>query len=120
MPGKTLVVAIPRRPQFRGGRSWCNHAPPTDYGDRTLIQALKSAHRMLADEGLSPNDVLRDAQAPTSPYHRRLCRLAFLAPQIQAAILEGAQPVGLTLARLMEATLPLAWEDQVRSLLEAS
>ena len=50
---------------------------------------------------------------PASPYHRRLLRLAFLAPNIQRAILAGRQPAGLTLKQLLDQQLPLLWTDQV-------
>jgi hypothetical protein len=55
---------------------------------------------------------LRNASTPKSQYERRLSALAFLAPDIQDAILHGRQPAGLTLGRLMEMELPLAWTDQ--------
>jgi len=41
---------------------------------------------------------------------------AFLAPDIQRAILEGRQPAGLTAAQLMNAGIPLAWADQRKAL----
>jgi site-specific DNA recombinase len=49
------------------------------------------------------------AAIPTSPYHRRLLRLAFLAPDLQRAILAGRQPAGLTL----DQRLPPLWTDQI-------
>jgi hypothetical protein len=52
--------------------------------------------------------------SPTSPYRRKLVRLAFLAPSIQKAILHGEQPQGLTLAKLMSANIPLDWTEQQR------
>ncbi len=46
-------------------------------------------------------------------YLRTLLRIAFLAPDITAAILAGRQPVGLGENRLMRAThLPLDWAGQ--------
>ena len=50
---------------------------------------------------------------PASPYHRRLLRLAFLAPELQRAILAGRQPVGLTLKQLLDQRLPLLWTEQI-------
>lgn len=41
-----------------------------------------------------------------------LVALACLAPDIVTAIVEGKQPKHLTVARLMNAPLPLAWDDQ--------
>ncbi|MCB1471813.1 MAG: hypothetical protein KDJ68_02695, partial [Rhodobiaceae bacterium] len=51
--------------------------------------------------------------APDTPYRRKLVRLAFLAPQLQSAILAGRQPPGLTLTKLMEADIPASWDAQV-------
>jgi site-specific DNA recombinase len=49
----------------------------------------------------------------TASYATRLVRLAFLAPDIVAAILAGKQPAGLTANKLMADTrLPLDWRDQ--------
>lgn len=43
----------------------------------------------------------------------RILPLAWLAPEIAAAILEGRQPSGLTARRLRELSqLPLDWADQ--------
>ena len=50
-------------------------------------------------------------------YASRLIRLAFLGPEITEAILDGRQPLGLTAARLMQASrLPLEWRAQKRIL----
>lgn len=38
--------------------------------------------------------------------------LAFLAPDIQRSILEGRQPPGLTLKRLISGEIPLNWAEQ--------
>jgi site-specific DNA recombinase len=54
--------------------------------------------------------------SPSTPWRRRLVRLAFLAPDIQRAILDGRQPPGLTLAALLENPLPINWNDQKKSL----
>jgi site-specific DNA recombinase len=48
-------------------------------------------------------------------YASRILRSAFLAPDIVEAILEGRQPVGLTLDKMLD-ELPLDWAKQ-RSLL---
>lgn len=50
--------------------------------------------------------------APTSPYDRNILRLAFLAPDIQRAILEGRQPHHLNLEALKSIKLPLRWSRQ--------
>ena len=52
------------------------------------------------------------ATAPEPRYLLRLAAAAFLAPDIQAAILAGRQPAGLTMKRLIHSPTPLAWADQ--------
>ena len=107
-----LRLVLPLRMQLHGGRSWIvGAAEAPARPDPVLIRALRSAHAMLA----------RDAQGepvleviPTSPYHRRLLPLAFLAPELQRAILAGRQPPALSLKRLLEQPLPLLWSEQLR------
>jgi site-specific DNA recombinase len=45
-------------------------------------------------------------------YIRRLVDLAFLSPELVEAILQGRQPVELTMTRLTEFDLPLDWTEQ--------
>ena len=52
----------------------------------------------------------------TRRYIRRLIGLAFLSPQLVEAILQGRQPVELTVTRLIELDLPLDWTEQHRVL----
>jgi len=53
----------------------------------------------------------------TDRYVRRLLDLAFLAPDIIAAILEGSQPAGLSAERLIRLpNLPAGWAEQRRLL----
>ena len=50
-------------------------------------------------------------------YFTRVLRLAYLAPDITRAILEGRQPPGLTFAKLtQDSYLPLAWPEQRKAL----
>jgi len=51
------------------------------------------------------------SQAPANPSERRLLCLAFLAPDIQRAILEGRQPAGLTLQRRVLGRVPASWDE---------
>jgi site-specific DNA recombinase len=105
-----LVLAI--RMQLHGGQTVIvGAADAPARPDLVLIRALRAAHAMLArDAGGEP---MLEA-IPASPYHRRLLRLAFLAPELQRAILAGRQPVGLTLKQLLEQRPPLLWTEQVR------
>jgi hypothetical protein len=46
-------------------------------------------------------------------YYSQVLRLAYLAPDITAAILEGSQPSGLRATMLIEhPALPLSWQEQ--------
>ncbi len=72
--------------------------------DRVLIAALRKAHSMLgAERGLPTLEA-----APSSPHDRSILRLAFLAPDIQQAILGGFQPNHLNLETLKMIELPLS------------
>ncbi|HMQ95239.1 MAG TPA: hypothetical protein PKA33_18895 [Amaricoccus sp.] len=105
-------LTLPLRLQFHGGRTRITGgadagAPP----DPVLVRVLRAAHAML-DRDAAGDPLL--AVAPASTYHRRLVRLAFLAPDLQRAILTGRQPPGMTLASLMDVPLPLLWSAQKR------
>ena len=50
----------------------------------------------------------------TEAYIRTRAQLAFLAPSIQTAILDGQQPASLTLEKLVRMQLPLDWTEQER------
>jgi DNA invertase Pin-like site-specific DNA recombinase len=106
-------LTLPVRLQFHGGRTRVvGAAAPTPRPDPVLIRALRTAHAMLARD-TSGAPVL--ATIPSSPYHRRLVRLTFLAPELQRAILAGKQPPGLTLARLLDTRLSPLWTEQARA-----
>ena len=94
----------------RRGETWVLKAPSArNRPDPVLVEALRSAHAMLHydDDGLPALTA-----APDTPYRRRLVRLAFLAPEIQRAIVEERQSAGLTLAQLLRAPIPLDWSQQ--------
>ena len=77
--------------------------------DPVLIKALRTAHAML-DCDTCGRPVLR--RVPRPRHQRRLARLAFLSPRLQAAIIEGRQPAGLTLAKIVRGKLPTCWKEQ--------
>jgi hypothetical protein len=74
--------------------------------DPKLVTLIAKAHRARAD--------LFSGVAPRGNRHiERLARLAYLAPDITAAILDGAQPKTLTSRKLLKLpALPLAWGEQ--------
>ena len=50
----------------------------------------------------------------TNRYVRKLLPLAFLAPDIIDAVLDGRQPRDLSLETLANTSIPRCWEDQRR------
>ncbi len=108
-----LRLDLPVRLRVRGGRTIIERAsgtaPTPARRDPVLISALRKAHALLAP---SPDGLPTIETVPTTAYARRLIRLAFLAPDLQTAILEGRQPAGLTLDRLVRMPLPCSWAEQ--------
>jgi len=104
------VVTIPISLPLRGGRrSITAGRPDTADHDPTMIAALRKAHAMVDRDSRGEPLVVT---GPSSPYERRLLRLAFLAPDIQQAILAGRQPRSLNLQQLIRGDLPIAWSRQ--------
>ena len=94
----SITLNVPVVLKHRAGRSWFENAAagaPRRRPDRTLIAGLRRAHAELAKAGIHPcNSAVswRDAVGINDSYLRSLVPLAFLAPDIQAAIMEGRQP----------------------------
>lgn len=82
---------------------------PSVNRDPTLIRALRAAHAML-DHDRRGQPLMRKVPGPR--YERRLARLAFLSPALQAAIVAGTQPTNLTLEKIVRGQLPISWQDQ--------
>lgn len=83
--------------------------------DRTMLRALAQAHAWVAD--LRKGRPLGDIAASTGhseSYIRTRAQLAYLAPAIQCAILDGRQPADLTLERIIRKPVPLDWDIQAR------
>lgn len=107
-------VHIPRRLKFRGGRAWLSgEAPKRSRLSQPLAKAVKRAHELLAASS-DVHGVMQ--QSPASVHERGLVRLAWLAPDLQTAMLEGRQKPGLCLEDLRWAPIPLCWDDQRRML----
>jgi site-specific DNA recombinase len=88
-----------------------NSAP----ADTTLIRLLvgQKIAKRLFEPNCPPLEAVAREEEITASYATRIVRLAFLAPDIVAAILAGNQPTGLTANKLMADTrLPLDWRDQ--------
>ncbi|WP_057883337.1 recombinase family protein [Tsuneonella troitsensis] len=107
-------VLLPLVLPLRGGRRLViagSRSSPRP--DRTLVEALRRAHRMLSRDrsGLPTIET-----SPRSPYERKVLRLAFLAPDIQRDILEGRQPRTLNLEQLLQTSIPPGWAEQRKTL----
>jgi DNA invertase Pin-like site-specific DNA recombinase len=117
-----LALTIPVRCQARGGR--VEHVGPDGRPlahrhrrDPVLIKGLRRAHQLASGLGWNASDgALRQVNvaAPASAYDRKLVRLAFLAPDLQRAILEGRQAPSLTLSRLLNEPISPDWDRQRR------
>ncbi|WP_052247810.1 hypothetical protein [Brevundimonas nasdae] len=116
-----LQLTIPGRPVFRGGRTWL--AAPDGRAlsqgatpNPNLVQGLRKAHLLAKTHGIAPGSsgaaMHKAARGINDPYRRQLCRLAFLAPDIQEAVITGKQPAGMTLEDLFQVAAPLDWSAQ--------
>ncbi len=89
---------------------------PKTNPDAALIKAVVRAHQwfeMLKSRTVESISDLARIEKVQRTYPSRIIPLAFLSPDITAAILEGRQPIDLSLDRLLEAMpLPLAWDEQ--------
>ncbi len=83
--------------------------------DEVLQRTLAEAHlwaRALR-RGTSLTEIARET-GRSEPYIRTRIPLAFLAPKLQAAILDGRQPAHFSVAHLIREDIPLDWTEQVR------
>jgi hypothetical protein len=91
-------------------------ASATPHQDLTLIKAVVRAHiwfdRLLSGEATSITEMSRTDNV-ADRYLGRVMRLAFLAPDITEAILDGRQPRHLSAQQLINMEdLPIDWEEQ--------
>jgi hypothetical protein len=117
---ETMTIRIPIRLQRRGGRKLImtpeGAAPPSPKPrrDDKLIKALVRAHRwrrrIESGQAKSITD-LAEQERVTDAYVCRLLPLTCLAPDILEAILDGRQPKGLRLVKML-GNGPLGWHEQ--------
>jgi hypothetical protein len=90
-------------------------APVSSCPDRSLIKALVRAHewrdRLEAGTANSTSDLAAQEGCHVR-YIRSILKLAFLAPDLTAAILAGRQPRHLALADFVRADIPDTWPAQ--------
>ena len=115
-----VIVFTPVRPVFRGGAKTLigvTATAPRTRPDPVLLAGLRRGHALLKSGGVfDPGRT--EGKAPR--HDRRLCRLAFLAPDIQADIVEGRLSRSITLSGLIAMDLPLSWAAQRRLLSQES
>ena len=118
--GALGVRFIPLSPRWRGGRTWIDAPDGVKHScrrDPVLVRGLHQAHALAAGFGWRMADgtfARLDAHSPSNTHLRRLCRLAFLAPDLQQTILEGRQPPWLTLDALLKSPISPDWSQQRR------
>jgi site-specific DNA recombinase len=89
-----------------------------DSHNEALIQAIVRAHVWMHSlrEGIYQSiEDLADTNRMHPKVVRQALRLAYLSPDVTAAVLEGRQPAGLALAQIPK-LLPLKWTEHQRLL----
>lgn len=119
-----IDVTIPAK-LFRSGKEMKLAIPP-EHGDTkserdpALIQFVVRAHMARAALEQSSDmtiEQLASQQSYSRDYYVVLLRIAYLAPDITAAILDGRQPLHLSRQRLARtASLPMDWQGQREAL----
>ena len=81
-----------------------------------LLQQPARAHAINKRASNNPGWTIQDiaiAEGVADSYASRILRLTYLAPDIVAAILDGHQPPGFSVRRLLgRSRLPLDWAEQ--------
>ena len=115
LASQVLSLTVPIRLRRRGVEMKFVSGATITKPDPVLRDALGKAHCWA--QALKAGTPLHEI-ARAAGHHDALVRmripLAFLSPKIQRAILDGTQPVDLTLERLVRQSLPLDWQDQER------
>ncbi len=121
---QTLTVVIPLNVKPRGGRK-AMVTPGVLALERrqdvTLIKAVARAfrwRRMLEGGQYTTVQELAAAEKINASYVSRVLRLTLLAPDIVAAILDGLQPEGMKLPKLMK-PFSVEWRGLRKALTES-
>ncbi|MEC7796397.1 MAG: hypothetical protein VX755_03635, partial [Pseudomonadota bacterium] len=96
------------------GGSPAIHAPKMDPAlSAALVRAEAWKTKLLSGRSANLAEIA-EAEGVTLTYVTRVLRVAFLAPDLKRAILDGAQSDRLTLEDVMRNDLALDWSDQRR------
>jgi site-specific DNA recombinase len=108
-------LLLPIRLVSRGGRTWLHGADgrpiePPRQPDTKSVTMLQRSHRLRAGTGADPTSIKPPTvvRTPKSPADRKALELAFLAPDLQKAVLRGELRLPADLPR----PLPLSWVRQ--------
>jgi len=128
LDGNTLVVRIPMRFQWRGGRKRIVAPDGSEIvpaskpqPDGALVKALARSWRWqrMLDEGVYGSVIeISDAEGISKSYVSRILQLALLAPDVVERVLEGSSGIDLRLEPL-RASIPLAWDEQRKQIAAA-
>jgi site-specific DNA recombinase len=105
-----MTIPIPASLQRRGQEHKLRLDPTGEHGnlDPKLIALVMRGHaareQLAALDMTAPRDLRRELA--------RVARIAYLAPDIVAAIVEGRQAAGLRSRKLERGELPLCWKAQ--------
>ena len=116
-PGNTglLRIILPTRLVMRGGRTWFagSDGRPINlpqHSDFLLLRNLRTSHEVLRWCGIDQSTITpqQGMRSPRSTRDRRVVQLAFLAPDLQRAILTGK------VRSLPTNQIPISWAKQRR------
>lgn len=111
-----IILEVPAGAKSHGGGTLSRAVNPNPSSPNLpLIKAVARAHRwhemLLSGEATSIGAIARRFGIERG-HAGRILNLAFLSPTITRAILQGEQPQGLRLSHLLQADIPLSWDDQ--------
>ena len=125
--GEAVVVHIPVRFRRRNGRQMiltdgepAAAPPPERDANQTLIEAIAKAHlwqEQLESGQYASLEQLAAAHGVDRSYVGRILRLTSLSPEIVELILDGKEPNGLSLRKLLKG-FNLDWQVQRKDWLE--
>jgi hypothetical protein len=120
--GRTLTIQVPMTFKTRGGRklvispdgvpSWAKSRTRID---NTMVKALARAFRwrkLLETGACATIEEIAIAENINPSYVSRILRMTLLAPEIVEMIIDGRQPIELTLAKLTK-PFPASWHQQL-------